>query len=59
MPGCSGSTTISPAASRENAIRPGPWAMLRMCGMPPSVRFIPPPVFIAAIGTLGSFHSIT
>ena len=27
--------------------------------MPPSVRFIPPPVFIAAIGTLGSFHSIT
>ncbi len=37
----------------EKATRPGPCAMLRMCGMPPSVRFMPPPVFIAAIGTRG------
>ena len=29
------------------------------CGMPPSIRFIPPPVFMADIGTPGSFQSIT
>ena len=40
-------------------MRPGPWATLRMCGMPPSMRFMPPPVFSADIGTSGSFQSIT
>ena len=40
-------------------MRPGPWATLRMCGMPPSMRFMPPPVFSADIGTWGSFQSIT
>ena len=59
MDGCSGSTTTSPAWSRENAMRPGPWAMLSTCGIPPIMRFMPPPVFMADIGTAGSFHSIT
>ena len=59
MDGCSGSTTTSPVASRENAMRPGPWATLSTCGMPPIMRFMPPPVFMADIGTLGSFQSIT
>ena len=27
-------------------MRPGPCATLRMCGMPPSIRFMPPPVFM-------------
>ena len=40
-------------------MRPGPWATLKMCGMPPSMRFMPPPVFSADIGTPGSFQSIT
>jgi hypothetical protein len=59
MPGCSGSTTSSPGASRENAIRPGPCATVTMCGMPPTVRFIPPPVFSDESGTDSSFHSST
>ncbi len=45
--------------SRERATRPGPWATLMMCGIPPAIRFMPPPVFIADIGTCGSFQSIT
>ena len=59
MAGCSGSTTTSPVASRDSAMRPGPWARLSTCGMPPIMRFMPPPVFMADIGTWGSFQSIT
>ena len=40
-------------------MRPGPLATVTMCGMPPIVRFIPPPVFIDDSGTDSSFHSST
>ena len=50
---------LTPGASREKAIRPGPLATVTMCGMPPIVRFIPPPVFSEDSGTDSSFHSST
>ena len=59
MPGCSGNTTISPGASRENATRPGPWAREMLNGIPPMVRFKPPPVCICDSGAASSFHSRT
>jgi len=34
-------------------------ATVTMCGMPPIVRFIPPPVFSDESGTDSSFHSST
>ena len=40
-------------------MRPGPLATVTMCGMPPSVRFSPPPVFSDDSGTVSSFHSST
>ncbi len=41
MPGCRGSTTSSPVASREKAMRPGPVATLMMNGMPARARLMP------------------
>ena len=37
----------------------GPFATVTMCGIPPMVRFIPPPVFSDDSGTDSSFHSST
>ena len=59
MPGWRGSSTSSPVASRENAIRPGPWAMLMMNGMPARARLMPPCSCIVPSGTAPSFHSMT
>jgi hypothetical protein len=41
------------------AMRPGPLATVTMCGMPPIVPFIPPPVFSDDGGTDSSFHRST
>ena len=53
-----GITIISPGASRENATRPGPRATLRTNGIPERSRLAPPGVFITAMGTVSSFHSM-
>ena len=53
-----GRTTSSPAASRERARCPGPWATLRTNGMSPRSRFAPPGVSITDIGTVSSFQSM-
>ena len=58
-PGWMGSTTSSPVASRENAIRPGPRATVMMNGIPAKARFMPPPSGITDMATASSFHSIT
>ena len=59
MLGCRGSTTTSPDASLENATRPGPWAIEITMGMPPSMRFMPPPSDMADSGAASSFHNST
>src|SRR5579862_2791882 len=60
VPGSTGSTTISPGASRENETRPGPCPTLSTNGIPDRRRcFIPPGVSITDMAVWSSFQSIT
>ena len=58
-PGWSGSEIISPGASREKAMRPGPTAWVMISGMPASIRFHAPLSDMALTLTWVSIQSST
>ena len=52
-----GSAIISPGASRENAMWPGPRACVMINGSPANTRFHPEASGMVVMLTCGSFHS--